>query len=193
MTSAVDDRARVRPVRTAACQVDAWQQAVDRDGGPRDQDLESTETEDLAAHGPEPRWAHLGADQEQQQHHPQLGEVAHRGHVLGEDRTWGVGAHHDARHQEPEDGPEPGAAEQAHRHSRDDQEPDGGQEELAVEFHGGASEHVRALPWETVVPVPVAPHCHLAEPWLASTGLFPGSPPPREYQLTSPMPGPRPR
>ena len=79
---AVDDSDSARPANTAAGQARPKAMAMAAEQQRGDGDLGAAEAEDGGAHGPQPLGAQLQADQEQQQHHAELGKVQDRAHLV---------------------------------------------------------------------------------------------------------------
>ena len=72
---AVDDSDSARPAKSAVCQAKPNSQGDAGQHRAGEQHLRAAEAEDGGAHGPQALGAQLQADQEQQQHHAELGEV----------------------------------------------------------------------------------------------------------------------
>jgi hypothetical protein len=88
-----------------------------RDGQP---DLQRTQAEDGAAQRPQPLRVELQPDQEQQQHHAQLGHLGDRGRIG--DQTNPPGADGRPGHQVAQHRAQPEALEHRHRDHRREQE-----------------------------------------------------------------------
>ncbi len=83
-----------------------------RDHGGADGELAHAEAEDVALHRREPRQLELEADDEQQQHHPELGDPRHHLRVLDERQAERPDRH--AGGEVAEDAALPEASEQWH-------------------------------------------------------------------------------
>ena len=75
---AVEDSDSARPANSAACQTSPKAMAMAASTRPVSATCGAAEAEDGGAHGPQPLGAQLQADQEQQQHHAELGKVQDR-------------------------------------------------------------------------------------------------------------------
>ena len=71
-----------RPANSAAGQASPKAMAMPASTSAVDRDLRAAEAEDRGAHGPQALGPQLQADQEQQQHHAELGKVQDRVHVV---------------------------------------------------------------------------------------------------------------
>ena len=79
---AVDDRESARPANTAAGHTRPSAMAMAASTRAVMRDLRPAQAEDGRAHGPQALGAQLQADQEQQQHHAELGKVQDRAHLV---------------------------------------------------------------------------------------------------------------
>jgi hypothetical protein len=93
------------------------------------QNLQGAQPEHGTPQGPEATWVHLQADDEEEQHHPQLGEVAHILDMFGNRGPRRMGANEDARHQETQNRAEPKPAEDGDGQGGSQQQDDGGIDE----------------------------------------------------------------
>ena len=88
----------------------------------RDDDLQRSEPEQRPPQIPQSPRLHFQADQEEQQHHAEFGEVTHILHLGGDEWTRRVRADDDPGDQQPEDRPQTEMPEDGDGDRRDDQE-----------------------------------------------------------------------
>ncbi len=112
ITRAVEDMARQRPSTIALLMPAPTARDAGADGERAEHELQPADAEHIAAQRPQPRHRQLQPDQEQQEHHAELGqdldpvaildgEIAQPGKVAGEPPE-AVGAHQDPDEKEPE-------------------------------------------------------------------------------------------
>jgi hypothetical protein len=85
MTKAVDERAKLAPISSAADQFGRKSLKYSGDDQGRNDDLQRPEPEQRSPQLPQAARLHLQADQEQQQHDAEFGEVAHVVHLGGDE------------------------------------------------------------------------------------------------------------
>ena len=98
------------------------QPEVQRDQQCRHHDLQRAESKQHAPQIPQPARIHLQPDQKHQQHHAELGELAHAVDVGRDGRPRCVGADDDTGDQQTEDGAEAEMPEHGYRKRRDHQQ-----------------------------------------------------------------------